>query len=427
MADRMQWTNALSTQPSLEAAIAEAVDGVRRALPTTPDLAIITIASAYASEYARLVPLLRERLPVPALIGCGGSGIIGTRDGNSVEEIEDNPALSLTAACLPGVEVQPFHIGQDAMPDLDSGADAWTRLVDVAPERQPQLILLADPLTAQTDDLLEGLDFVYPGSRKVGGLASAAAMGRSSGLFCYDDRHPNDPLRREGTVGVALSGNITMDAIVAQGCRPVGPLYQVTQGERNRISTVAEVGGEGMADAGASPCSPLAALREFVPQLSEADQQLAQTSLFVGIARNEFKSELEQGDFLIRTLMGVDPNSGAVAIGDRVRPGQRIRFHLRDARTSAEDLELLLSAYRDRQNEGSQAAGALLFSCLGRGRALYGEPNVDSQLFCRYLNRTELGGFFCNGEIGPVGDRTFIHGYTSSFAIFREPDAARSA
>ncbi|HEY9895356.1 MAG TPA: FIST C-terminal domain-containing protein, partial [Candidatus Sericytochromatia bacterium] len=157
----------------------------------------------------------------------------------------------------------------------------------------------------------------------------------------------------------------------------------------------------------------------LIQTLDADDQMLAQNSLFVGVAQNEFKQDLEQGDFLIRYLLGVDPRVGAIAIGDRIRPGQRIQFHLRDAQTSAEDLEMLLERYQ--QTKPASAIGALMFACVGRGNRLYDEPNFDSQLFSRYLPDVPLSGFFCSGEIGPVGDSTFLHGFTSVFGIVRQP------
>jgi small ligand-binding sensory domain FIST len=166
---------------------------------------------------------------------------------------------------------------------------------------------------------------------------------------------------------------------------------------------------------------PLEVLRDLIQTLSEDDRELAQHSLFVGVAQSEFKQDLEQGDFLIRNLLGVDPRVGAIAIGDRIRPGQRIQFHLRDAETSADDLEVLLQRYQIGAGSAPSAIGALIFSCMGRGEALYGEPNFDSQLFSEYFDHIPLSGFFCSGEIGPVGDTTFLHGYTSVFAICRQP------
>jgi small ligand-binding sensory domain FIST len=413
MANPIQWANALSTRPSLETAVAEVVDRVQQSLRADPHLGLVFISSAYASEYSRLMPLLKERLSVPVLIGCGGSGIIGMNAQGEPQELEGEPALSLSLAHLPDVSVHAFYIPTDNLPDLDSPPSAWVELVGVPPQEQPQFILLAQPFTAGVNDLLQGLDFAYPGSIKVGGLASASAMGAPSGLFC------NYKLYRDGIVGVALSGNIVIETIVAQGCRPIGQTYQVTVCERNILLELAEQDGTKLTTDETQSRPPLEILRDLIQSLSEADRQLAQHSLFVGVARDEFKQQLGHGDFLIRNLLGVDPRVGAIAIGDRVRPGQRIQFHLRDARTSEEDLELLLQRYRKQESHATDAAGALMFSCLGRGERLYGKPDFDSKLFRRYLKTIPMSGFFCNGEIGPVGGSTFLHGYTSVFGICR--------
>ena len=412
MANPIQWANALSTCPSLEAAVAEVVERAQKSLTASPDLALVFISSAYASEYSRLMPLLRERLSTPVLIGCGGSGIIGMNSQGEAQEIEGEPALSLSLAHLPDVKVQAFHIPSDGLPDLDSPPNAWVDLIGVSPQEQPDYVLLADPFSG-INDLLQGLDFAYPGSIKVGGLTSGGVTGAQNGLFC------NYKLYREGTVGVALSGNIVVEAIVAQGCRPIGETYQVTACERNILLELAAQDSIEKTMGEVESRRPLEILRDLIQNLSEEDRQLAQHSLFVGVARDEFKQKLGHGDFLIRNLLGVDPRVGAIAIGDRVRPGQRIQFHLRDARTSEEDLELLLQRYQQGSLHSTEVAGALMFSCLGRGEGLYGKPDFDSQLFRRYLNRVQLGGFFCNGEIGPVGGSTFLHGYTSVFGICR--------
>ncbi len=415
MTEQIQWVNAISTCLSLEAAISDVTERIKEQLTASPDLGFLFISSAYASEYPRLVPLIQEKLPISVLIGSGGGGIVGIDEENQAQEIEGNPALSLTVAHLPGVKVQGFHISADQIPDLDSAAKAWTDLTGVSPDENPDFILLADPFFSKVNDLLEGLDFAYPNAKKVGGLASAMAMGMQTGLFFETGSADPITLVKEGIVGVGLSGKIEMDTIVAQGCRPVGPQYQITQGERNVLAEVAQVNGNST-DA-AKP--PLQALRELMNELSPDDQQLAQDSLFIGIARDEFKLELQQGDFLIRNLLGVDPKVGAIAVGDKLRPGQRIQFHLRDGNTSAEDLQVLLEQYQQ-DEKTSTPVGALLFSCLGRGKELYGKPNFDSELFRQYMNQIPVGGFFCNGEIGPVGNQTFLHGYTSSFAIFRQ-------
>lgn len=399
----MQWTNALSTRPSLEAAITDVVERAVSSLTAPPDLGLVFISSAFASEYSRLLPLLAEKLSVPVLIGCSGGGVIGTTNQGQTQELEAEAALSLTLAHLPGVDVKVFHVLADELPDLDSSPDAWIDLIGVPPSPTPQFILLCGSFASGINDLLQGLDFAYPGSVTVGGQASAGGMSGRMALFC------NDRLYREGTVGLALSGNIVLETIVAQGCRPIGEPMQVTKAERNIILELDEQ-------------VPLVLLRELIANLSEKERMLAQHSLFVGIAMDGFKPSLQQGDFLIRGILGVDPSAGAIAIGDRVRPGQRLQFHLRDAEASAEDLEVLLQQYQDSKADEAAAAAALMFSCVGRGEGLYGKPNFDSELFRRYIKHIPVGGFFCNGEIGPVGGSTFLHGYTSVFGICRALD-----
>ncbi len=400
---KMQWANALSTEASLESAVTEVVERTTATLQAPADLAIVFISAAFTSDYPRLLPLLQEKLPdIKVLIGCGGGGIVGVSAWGEMQELEAVPALSLSLAHLPDVEIQAFHIVPEELPDLDSPPQTWIDLIGVEPDRVPQFILLSDPFSSKINDLLQGLDFAYPGSVVVGGLASGGSNPGLTGLFC------NGFLYREGTIGVALSGNIVLETIVAQGCRPIGKPYWVSSSDRNIILELDEK-------------PPLAQLRQLIESLNEEDQRLAQTALFVGVTRDEFKQDLGQGDFLIRNLLGVDPNVGAIAIGDRIRPGQRIQFHLRDAQTSAEDLEWWLQKYQKSSQVQPSEAGALMFACLGRGEGLYGKPNFDSGLFRRYLTNIPLGGFFCSGEIGPVSGSTFLHGYTSVFGICRQP------
>ncbi len=400
MTDQMQWINALSTRASLEAAISEVVEKALSSLSTKANLGIVFISSAFTSEYSRLLPLLAQQLDVPVLIGCSGGGVVGTNSWGEAQELEGEAALSLTLAYLPSVNIRPFHIVAEELPDLDSSPNAWMDLIGVPQNPTPQFILLSSNLASGINDLLKGLDFAYPGSVTVGGQASGG-MGNSIALFC------NDKFYDRGTVGIALTGNIVLDTIVAQGCRPIGKPYQISKCDRNIILEIEEQ-------------VPLILLRDLIANLSESEKILAQNSLFVGVAMDEFKQNLQQGDFLIRNILGVDPTAGAIAVGDYLRPGQRLQFQLRDAQTSAQDLEFLLNKYQQEQATESSPIGALIFSCLGRGEGLYRKPNFDSALFQRYIKDIPLGGFFCGGEIGPVGGSTFLHGYTSVFAICRE-------
>jgi small ligand-binding sensory domain FIST len=407
MAEKMQWANALSTRPSLEAAVTDVVERAVSSLTAPADLGLVFISSAFASEYSRLLPLLSEKLSVPILIGCSGGGVIGTTSEGQTQELEAEAALSLTLAYLPGVNLQVFHVMSEELPDLDSSPDAWVDLIGVPQSPTPQFILLCSSFSSGINDLLQGLDFAYPGSVTVGGQASAGGMSGRTALFCHDaGGEMHQGLYREGTLGLALSGNIVLETIVAQGCRPIGEPLQVTKSERNIILELDEQ-------------VPLVVLRDVIANLSEKERMLAQHSLFVGMAMDGFKPALQQGDFLIRGILGVDPTAGAIAIGDRVRPGQRLQFHLRDAEASAEDLELLLQQYQNQRDAEPAAIAALMFSCVGRGEGLYGQPNFDSELFSRYIKDIPVGGFFCGGEIGPIGGNTFIHGYTSVFGICR--------
>jgi small ligand-binding sensory domain FIST len=269
--------------------------------------------------------------------------------------------------------------------------------VDV--ESDPQFIFLADPFSFRGEDFLAGVDFAYPNSRKVGGLASGAQSLGGNVLYL------EDKIYDKGLIGLALSGNVQLDTIVAQGCRPIGQPMKITACDQNLLS-------------GLDNQPPMEILQELHSTLGESDQKLMQTSLFLGIEMDPFKEDPGQGDFLIRNLMGADRGNGAISIGAYLREGQLVQFHLRDKVMSAEDLDVMLMRYHDQDKHGD-ARGALLFSCLGRGQYLYGKPNHDSDLFKEKLGDIPLGGFFCNGEIGPVGKTTFLHGYTSSFGIFR--------
>jgi small ligand-binding sensory domain FIST len=406
-AHSMQWFSALSTQPSLEAAVRDIADQLNENMCTQPDLGLVFISSAYASEFARLLPLLNDALTIPCIAGCSGGGVIGTTPDGKAHEIEQKPAVSLCTASLPGVKITSFYLQEDDLPDLDSPPDAWIEKVGVSPTDSPNFILMADPFTSNINELLQGLDFAYPDAVKVGGLASVNSLQRSSGLFL------NETLHTEGVVGIALSGDIVLDAIVAQGCRPIGEPFRIAAGERNILLEL-----EDLEAIGSQTQTPLEALQSLLNSLSESDRQLAQNSLHIGIARDSFKANLHHGDFLIRNLLGVDPRIGAIAIGDRIRVGQRVQFHLRDAQTSAEDLEALLTRYqRQMALNGGSSVGALMFACMGRGEGFYHLPNFDSRLFHQYLEAVPLSGFFCGGEIGPIGDTTFLHGYTSVFGI----------
>ena len=396
----MNWATAVSRRTSFEDTLLECADGVRELLGPGPvTLALAFVTPHFAEFYGGLYEILAGSLGPGTLLGCSAGGVIG-----GGEEVEQLPAATLVAARLPDVAVRPLHL-DEALPDPDDPPDAWERLVGVRQTEEPQFVLLADPFS-RPEALLAGLDYAFPGSVKIGGLASGATSPGLNALFLDGETYTS------GIVGVALSGNVVVDTVVAQGCRPVGKLMQVT-GCRGNI--ILELDGR----------SPLSAVEELFESMDERDRGLAARSLFVGVVMDEFREKPGAGDFLIRNLIGIDPKSGAVAVGEYLQEGMRVRFHLRDAVTSAEDLHAVLTGYENPRPQRDAVSGALLFSCLGRGENLYREPNFDTGVFKEHLGDIPVGGFFCNGEIGPVGGRTFLHGYTSSFGLFRPREPGR--
>jgi small ligand-binding sensory domain FIST len=391
----MKWASALSEQTPLANAIEECAASVRPQLgDSPPDLAVVFVSSHHHEQFEELPSMVGQELGHPLILGCSGGGIIG----NGIE-VEQQPAVSITVANLPEVTLAEFHLEASNLPDLDASPQAWEELVKVSHANNPQFVLLADPFSFPVQNLIMGLDFAFEGAAKIGGLASSAQQQGQNALFL------GDKVYHAGLVGVAMYGNIAVDTVVAQGCRPIGKAMRITQSRRNLL---VELDGQ----------PPLAVLRGLFQDLNERDRGLMRHSLFLGVVMDEFIDQPRQGDFLIRNVMGMDERTGVLAIGEMLKEGQLVQFHLRDAETSAEDLHAVLERYAG-ENRENQVHGALLFSCLGRGQYLYGRSNHDSEVFQATMGSVPLGGFFCNGEIGPVSGTTFLHGYTSSFGIFR--------
>ncbi len=390
----MKWASAISELSTLQEALEQCAASIREQLGEAPHLAVAFVSPHYQQDYEQVGPMLGGLLGAEHTFGCSGGGIIGAG-----LEVEQRPALSVTAAALPGVDIESFHLDGDRLPDLDAGPDKWTELLGVTQDQDPQFVLLADPFSFPVQNLIMGLDFAYPRAAKIGGLASGAQRPGDNALFLDGAMHGS------GAIGLALHGNITVDTVVAQGCRPIGDPMRITSSQRNIL---VELDGK----------PPMAVLQDLFRGLSERDRQLMGHSLFLGVVMDEFIDTPVQGDFLIRNVVGMDQRTGALAIGEMLKEGQLVQFHLRDADTSAQDLTFVLERYAA-ENRENEVPGALLFSCLGRGEYLYGRPNHDTEIFRDKLGQVPLGGFFCNGEIGPVGGTTFLHGYTSSFGLFR--------
>lgn len=396
----MRWASAISQAEEIEAAVADCADRIRWDLAgTSPDLAVVFVSPHHAGAYEEIPERIADALDPHVLIGASAGGVIG--DGR---EVEDAPAVSITAALLPNVETVPFHLVSEDLPAPNDAEKAFPAHLELAPRETPQFLLLPDPFSLDAALLLDGLDAAYPGAPKVGGLASGGRAGEPNALFL------NEQVFRKGGVGLAFTGDVVIDVIVAQGCRPIGEPMFVTKAEENLVFELDDR-------------PPVTVLRTLYESLDEGDRELFNTALFLGIAMEE-KHEYRQGDFLIRNLIGLERSSGALVVGERMREQMVVQFHLRDAETSAADLNALLTRHA-LETDRNRPRGALLFSCLGRGKHLYGRADHDTGLFRDLFGEVPLGGFFANGEIGPVGGRTYLHGYTSSFGLFRPKFDAR--
>jgi len=383
----MQWASVLSNEASTELATTGAAKSLAARLDGAPDLVFAFVSPHHRDDAPEIPRWIRETFAGVPVVGCTGGGIIG--EGR---EIEDEAALSLVAARLPGVDVGVHELDDD----LPSDAEAWHDTLGVMPDDAPCFVLVPDPFSFEPDACIASLDAAYPEAVVVGGLASG---GRSPGSHVL---YAGQSVLRGGAVLISLRGDVVIDPVIAQGCKPIGQPMLVSSSDRNIIL-------------GLDQKRPGDLLREVFAELSEDDRRLFRTSLFVGIEMRD-QREYEAGDFLIRNIVGLSPEGDALAVGGRVERWQAVQLHLRDRATSAADLRRRL----ERQVESHpRPAGALLFSCLGRGEHLYGTAGHDSRLFTEVVGDAPLGGFFCNGEIGPVGGRTFSHGYTSAFALFR--------
>lgn len=392
---KLKFSVAVSRNNDAAKAGIEISEAVRRGLDREPaDLAFLFFSPHYVETAEELAAAVRAELGPRVLLGCTGEGVIGES-----EEIEGDAAVALWAARLPGAPVSPIRLSFTQQQEEGFTVSGWPDLPAEGSE-PPTFLLLAEPFSTPVDEVLSSMADRYPGSLAIGGLAGGGHdFGQNRVLL-------NDEVHDSGLVGVAVSGAVSVRTLVSQGCRPIGERFVVTRAEKNVIH---ELGG--------SPA--LARLETVFKSLGSAERRMAHRALHVGIVMDEQRNRFERGDFLIRNLVGADRTTGSVAIGDLVREGQTVQFHIRDAGSASEDLNLLLTAERSKGTRPTR--GALLFSCCGRGRGLFGRPHHDVMTVRERMGDIPIAGFFAQGEIGPVGGSNFLHGYTASVALFSEP------
>jgi len=372
----------LSDHPLPTHAAAEACQRVLEELGPGPDLAFLFITRPHVEAAGEIASLVREALEPGTLIGASAVSVVG---GN--REVEDRPAVSVWAARMDGVA--PLHLTATRDGDSFRVEGLPDDLLDAA----HTLLLLADPFTFPVDHLVALLARDHPQVLVVGGLASAAAGAGGNRLILNGEIHSH------GAVGVLLSGETRVTSVVSQGCRPVGPPFVVTRAEGNLIYELA----------GRRAYDQVAAM---IARLGKEERALAAAGLHLGRVIDEHPVHFSRGDFLIRAVLGAEEQSGAVAVGDTVAVGSTVQFQVRDSESAHEDLMELMA--------GQNAHGALLFTCNGRGSHMFSEPSHDAKVVSELLDSVPMSGMFCAGEIGPVGNRSFVHGFTASVALFHD-------
>lgn len=388
----IRFAAALSTRPRLQEAIREVCHEALARLEGSPQLAVLFVSSVYPVVDRAVGEQLRTLLEPAALIGGTGEMIVGTG-----REVEQEPAVSLWLAQLGPTHMLPMYLQLER---TSEGASivGWPDALGHGWPDDALMLLIGDPFSFPADVMLERLNEDRPGTRVTGGMTSGAGAPGESRLFF------GDQVFDAGAVAVMLSGGVQATTVVSQGCRPIGRHLIVTKSEGNLIL---ELGGR----------PALLQLKEIFDTLPTSEQQLVQQGLHLGRVVNEYQDQFEQGDFLVRNVMGIDPGNGTIAVGDFFRPGQTVQFHVRDHVTADEEMRQLLAQVRDDPHGAPQ--GGLLFTCNGRGSRLFPEPHHDAGLIQEYFGDIPLAGFFAGGEIGPIGGKNFMHGFTASSVLFR--------
>jgi small ligand-binding sensory domain FIST len=372
---------ALSEHPVASHAVGEVAGEVLEAFGgDEPDLLVLFASPHFVGAMEDLTFALGNLLEPRVLLGATAVGVVG-----GAHEVEDAAGVSVFAVSCPDADLTPVALDVERTPD-GVAVTGWPDL-----QGDPStLLLLADPFSFPLDGFLARLREDRPDLQVIGGAASAA-RGPGGNRLLLDGR-----VTATGAVGVFLDG-LPVRAVVSQGCRPVGSPYVITDGEGNRIH---ELAGR----------SAIERVQDTAAAASEQDRALMRGGLHLGIVVDEHRADFERGDFLVRNVLGGDPESGAIVVGDDIEVGQTVQFHVRDAAAADEDLREMLA--------GEDAAAVLLFTCNGRGIRFFGEPDHDAGVVDQLLGPLPVAGAFCAGEVGPVGGRAFLHGFTASLALF---------
>lgn len=362
---------------------------LRAELDNKPTFGLVFATPDYAEKAAELLELIRVYGHVPTVVGCTGNGLVGL-----AQEMEEGSGFSLMLVSLPGGKATAFPFSQD-MVEGSPGSDFWRAKTGVKPNEVKAWFAFLNPFVLNVEAWLKQWNQAYPHIPIFGGLAGGVPGDPEAWVFCNEGLAP-------GGVVLALEGDIAVHSVVSQGCKPIGEPLTVTQAERNVLLTL-----------GSRPAYEV--LSDVYKELSDVEREQAKGHLFAGLAVSEYLEEYKRGDFLVRNIIGADPKSGAVAINAVPRVGQTLQYQLRDSHMASEELKRLLNETAIRMKLPPFAA--LLCTCHGRGRGLFGGPDHDAGMVNDCFPNLPMAGLFANVQIGPVGDRSFAHGYTASIAL----------
>jgi small ligand-binding sensory domain FIST len=366
---------------------------LRAKLGTQPvSLGLVFMSPAFFPHAQATLEILRVHARIPLLAGCSSAGLVA-----GSHEIEDANGIVLALYSLPGAKLKGFHFTQAQVEEAD-GTAYWPVETGVGSGQTNGWLAFIDPFHLDAESWIRSWNKSFAPLPVFGGLSSGVYADQTTQVYLNGD------VFEEGGVAVSIGGDVKLAGVISQGCTPIGETWTLTRVEQNLIHQIAN-----------RPA--YAVLAETVQKLSPADQQKARGNLFIGLVVNEYLEDFHRGDFLVRNLIGGDPNSGVLAVAALPRTGQTIQFHRRDAVAANEDMDELLERAKEKIG-GATIYGGCLCCCNGRGKNLFGAPNHDAELVQKELGPIGLAGFYGNGEIGPVGESNYLHGFTASLALF---------
>lgn len=389
--DEPSAASALSGHLDTRTAATEVAHLLHDGIGEQPDLVLTFASYHHRAALPEAMATIRQTLRPQTSLAVTCESVLGDDD-----ELEGVAGFASIAMRLPHARVEAWHSTPED-PIRTSDPAAVAERIHFADDHRATL-MLGEPFSTPITKLLPALNGCGGNSSApiIGAMASGASQPGNN-LLILDDQEV-----QQGVIGATISGHIAVDAIVSQGCRPIGEPYVITQSSDHVIQ---QLGGQ----------PAMAAMKHLTETISDRDRDLVRKGMLIGTVIDETRRPFGRGNFLVRNIVGLDQKKGAILVGDQPRMGQTIQFHVRDAVTAEEDLQLLL----DGEELKNPPFAALLFTCNSRGKQLFGSPNHDLAIIRERFGPIPIAGFFAAGEIGPIGDTSFLHGHTAVLCLLR--------